>query len=642
MQLEAVVLKDVLPYLQARRTFIRRTAYAGAAAFVVIIGGGGVAFDNAKAQSSMGGTLFNIILWAMLISGTFECAFLGATAISSERQRNTVDVWILAGMEHFWMVAAKVGCVLTRAAAVVLALVVPGAVALYLGGRTITDATVGFLAVASIMVFAAALSVSISSLCRRNADAVPASLTILVATAVVPGVALNAWAGAKAWGSHFAAGVIQFHPFTLLLGIGEQRGQEAVSAAFWGLVASIAMAIVLMIMAGAHLRGEGAFTIGRIQPVRALDRVLTKMFPSFFRLFKPAPGNPDVDPALWRERIAIDRSKALYGGMTIIDKLLIGGGITAAFVQTAMGWGGAGVLAPSPGGSATAHLLEYIYAPLVLVVFLYTVGFLVRASQAFSREFESGQMDLLQLTRLSGEEIVSGKLRAYVRHYSPLLIIAVPLGLCAFVTLANNGEPFSTTQSQYGTFSLGVPWVTAAGWALSGFAAAGAALLASLYFMIGTRAMFATMVLYFLPTVVLMLFLRSVSSGSGLSQLIVQTLIGAFILSRVAYWARAHMGFKSRHECLLLTAMACVGAAASGPVLGPFVIYLVAKTLMQKNFNEFLLHEADRYRIILRRPALSYETGGAYMFTHLGVPPHIERRLNMPQTRNVIRDEWKY
>ncbi len=190
MQLEAVVIKDILPYLRARRTFLRRGAYGAVAALVVAVGGAGASYSTARDQAAVGGTLFDIVLWFILIAGTIECTLLGSTSISSERQRNTVDIWVLAGMEHFAMVAAKALSVFGRCVAVVIAPAVPAAVALYLGGRSITDASVAFLALLSIMVFSTALSVAVSSRCRRNSDSVASAVGAMLLFGVGPAAIL--------------------------------------------------------------------------------------------------------------------------------------------------------------------------------------------------------------------------------------------------------------------------------------------------------------------------------------------------------------------------------------------------------------------------------------------------------------------
>jgi ABC-type transport system involved in multi-copper enzyme maturation permease subunit len=631
MQLEAIILKDVLPYLKARRSFVRREIFAGVAAFMVVIGGAGAAYGTAKMQSDVGGTLFNTILWMILVAGTIQCTLLGATAISSERQRNTVDVWILAGMEHFGMVAAKVMSILTRTAATALAPMVPAAVALYLGGRTISDAAVGFLAVASILIFSTALSVSVSSLCKRNSDSIPAALAAMMAFAVAPGLLLNFWGSTKAWGHGFAGALVQYHPFTLLLGIGEERGADFAYTAFEGLLLSCLAALVLMILAGAHLRGGSSMTIGRLRPVMALDRLLERLLPGMYHAFKPAPGNPDDDPVLWRERVAFKRSGALFGAMTVTDKLVIAAA-GLCWMLYPLGFNpGAAALG---GASAVNRLfLSIVMSAFTAVAFLYAVTFIVRASQAFAREFETGQMDLLQLTRLSAKEIVDGKLRAYVRHYSPAAFVAAMWGAGLLFFASQGSDPFDIPVP-----GLGIPWVRAAGWVLTGFAAGGLALMVSLYCMVTTRAVFTALILYFGPALVLSGFTMGFGAGSGLTRFVVQTIFGGFILMRALYWARDHMGLRSRQECLLIAIVTSFGAAVSGPILGAFVIYVVTKALMEKNFEQFLLHGADRYRIILRRPALSYEYAGAYKFTHLGVPPAVERRLNLPQARNVIKE----
>ena len=620
MQLEAVVLKDILPYLRARRTFLRRAAYAGTAAFIVIAGGAGAAFSTAQRQSGVGGTLFDVLLWFILIACAVECTLLGAVSISSERQRNAVDVWILAGMEHFGMVAAKALSVLTRVAQVVLAPAVPAAVALYLGGRSITDATVAFLAVISIMIFTTALSVSVSSLCRRNSDSVPAAIAAALGFAVAPALLLRYWAAAKTSGSGLARGLVEMHPFSLLLQIGEVRGPEVISTAFTGLFLSCLASLFLLIVAGANLKSSGSKTISRFQPIRGIDRFLERLCPSVFHLIKPAPGDVDADPIAWRERLALANGAGMFGAMTVADKAVVAllGFVTLA---TTMSSGGLRLFGIYNLG-APAAAIPYLLGGMYFLVTIAAVSFLVRASQAFSRELETGQLDLIRLTRLEGQDIITGKMRAYARHFTPVAMMALPWAAVVVGQCYAAGFWSPLTGNEF----LGNPWLRALGWLVTGFGAAAIGLFASLYFLAGIRSLYAAVLFYFVPAAVMFVFTLPFMGLNFGFRLFAQAALGLFILTRVAYWAREHRGYNSKHECLVLVVVGSLAAAASGPVIGPFILYLLAYSLMRRNFDRFVSEGIQRYGA-RRRYAMSWEYEWPYVLTHLGVPPAVEARL---------------
>ncbi len=418
-------------------------------------------------------------------------------------------------------------------------------------------------------------------------------------------------------GKYLAASLLSIHPFSLLAGIGEVRGTEAVWAAFFGLALSLAASTALLAAAGASLGEANRQTRGGFRPLRAVDSLFERAFPYFFHLFKPPAGSPDDDPVLWRERLSLTNSRTVYGSVTVTDKLFVAG--LGAATLASMFAGENRLFGLLPVGDMLPASLGLLWA-LVLVG---VTSFLVRASQAFSKEFETGQMDLIRLTRLDGGEIVTGKLRAYARHYVPLAAMVLPWAL---VVAASSSVAYSSGWPS-GIGPLGNPWLRSFGWMLAGFSAASIGLFSSLYFSTGTKALYGAMVFYFVPGIV-MWVLALPFSGMGLAvRFIVQAFLGVFILTRVAFWAREHRGYNSKHECFVLIVVGSLAAAASGPILGPFVIYLLGYALMKRNFEQFVQEGSERYRTVSVRPALSWQHDGVFSLTHLGIPPEIETRL---------------
>lgn len=584
MQAEAVFLKDILPYLRRKPTYIRRAAYGGLAASAVSLGGWSAGFAGPAAQAATGAFLFDAMLWTVLAVGLLEAAIFGATSVSSERQSNTYDTWMLAGMEHFGVVLAKCLSVLARVFSATLAPLCPMAVALYLGGRSVADAVVGFLAVMSILIFVTALSVSVSAFCRKNSDSIAATAAAVLGFAIAPGVLLASWGASGGWGNSLARWVMQVHPFALLAGIGTEQGPGFVFSAVCGFGISVGASFVSLSAAGLRLQ-KGASGPGRqIRPFRALDGLLERVAPAAFHLVKPRPGDVDKQPVRWRERVALSNSKRVFGAMTVSDKLLLtGAGVTA--VVTAPG-----VRTPSDYEA----LVWVAVAALWVASFVYTVSFMVRASQAFSREFESGDVELLCLADM-GDEIAKGKIQAYVRHFTP--VAAMDLAMGAAFLLVSEGIP-SFWDSGPAKF-FGPPPVRAMGLALSGLSAAGISIFASLYFRKSTVAMLASLAAFaVLPCFgamgLTMVFGGVVFAGRmwiGLWEL--QLIVGgaAALVALVWQGATKRKLASSQRESIVPAAIVATFVPPMCGLVAPFLVLGTTRRLIIENFGR-LMEEA--------------------------------------------------
>ncbi|MHC4712900.1 MAG: hypothetical protein ACYTAN_06465 [Planctomycetota bacterium] len=631
MLTEAVILKDVFPFLRRRGTYARRTLYAAAAAVLVLVNLTAYSSSTPEEAAKVGRAIFDIILWLILIAGLFECTFQGATAVSTEREKNTVDLWVLAGLEHVGMVVSKAASVLARTAATLAAPAVPAVTAVFMGGRSVQDAHTSFIALAAILVLATSVAVSVSAVSPRNASSVPSAIGAVFFAVAGPWAAAQAWVFGGMPGSGIARALLGLHPFTILGQVGEEMPEGFLGRAYLSAFGLAAISLLLLVLAGLKLRRQKTITRVGIQPFVACDAALRRVCPRLYHLFKPKPGNPDDQPVLWRERIALANMKKGFGVMTVSDKLGFAVLTAALFV---LGWTFLGA------GEALA-VLGAFWA----ISFLYQVGFAVRVSQGFSREFESGQMDLINLTQLDGETIVMGKLRAFARHWSPAAAVTFLWAFSAFAYFAHLAGTGSDDESRMASLALFAPFA----WVFGGLSISALALLCSLYFRSGVRSLYATAVTAFLvpliATGVLGIFACPAMMMPWEVTIAAEiVLMGAVLISVLVYvrnYDRSRFYAKQEVLVLAIFAVAVVPRLAGG-LLGPICVYLILQTLMRREFDGFLKDEP-----LLEPPgvppvALSYEKRGVFSFTHLGVPPLIEKRLGRMLEkvtgREIVRD----
>ncbi len=582
MQAEAVMLKDVFPYLRRRSTFLRRMVYGGIPCAVVALGGTLAGFAGAAEQARTGAVLFDGILWLALVLGTLECTFYGATSISRERQANTYDTWILAGMEHFGVVTAKCACVLMRSMAAVLALLCPAVIALYLGGRTTAEALVGFLAVASIFVFVTALSVAVSAFFRKTSDSIVAVAAAVIAVAIAPGALLSVWADARVWGSSFALWVVQIHPFALLQAIGREQGPGFVTSALTGFFFFSGLSLLVMTAAGLCLRRDAAVSVKTFRPFQRLDSLLARLVPPLFTLLKPPAADVDRQCVLYRERLALANSSRVFGAMTISDKAaLSGAGLTVLFLAST---------AAGPAWLPPRATCGVVATSLAVLSFLYVISFIVRVSQVFSREFETGQMELLLLTGQE-EAIVTGKIRAYVWHFAPVVAMNLVFA-AAFLGLSiRDGSLFSS-----GSFQLPAP-LRPVGYAAAGVTAVSIGIFSSLYFRQSLKATLSSLIAYLLLPGFGALMLGGMFAtayfavGSPFPVWPFQLAAGVVFLTVLVMLARKRKAalIPSQSESIIpAAAVATIAPPLFGAVLGPFVILAFFYMLTVRNYRKLV------------------------------------------------------
>ncbi len=629
MLTEAVILKDVFPFLRRRGTYARRTLYAAAAAVLVLVNLTAYGSSTPEEAAKVGRAIFDIILWLILIAGLFECTFQGATAVSAEREKNTVDLWVLAGLEHVGMVVSKAACVAARTAATLAAPAVPAVTAVFMGGRSVQDAHTSFVALAAILVLATSVAVSISAVSPRNASSVPSAIGAVFFAATGPWAAAQAWIFGGLPGSGVARALVALHPFTILGQVGEEMPEGFLARAYLSAFMLVGISLLLLVLAGLRLRRQKTITGVGIQPFVACDAVLRRAAPRFYHLFKPRPGNPDDQPVLWRERIALANMKKGFGVMTVSDKLAFAA-VTAVLI--AAGWTLFG----------TTEML-IAFGVFWGISFLYQVGFAVRVSQGFSREFETGQMDLMNLTQLDGETIVMGKLRAFARHWTPAAAVTLLWATCAFAYFAYLAcaSARGGDEGRTASIALFAPFA----WAFGGFSISALALLCSLYFRSGVRSLYATAVIAFLVPVIATGVLGIFACPAMMmpwevtvaAEIVLMGAVTIAVLVYVRNYDRSRFYAKQEVLVLAIFAVAVVPRLAGG-LAGPVCVYLVLRTLMRREFDAFLKDEP-----LLEQPgvppvALSYEKRGVFSFTHLGVPPLIEKRLGRMLERVTGRD----
>ncbi len=615
---EAVILKDVFPYLRRRATFARRSLYAAASILLVLVHLGAYGSATPEEAAGIGRTIFDIILWLMLVAGLFECTLQGATSVSNEREHNTVDLWVLAGLEHVGMVISKAASVLARTAATLAAPAVPAVTAVFMGGRSVADAQAAFLALAAILVLATAVSVSVSAVSAKNASSVPSAVGSVFFVVAVSWLIVSALALVGGPIGRLGEGVRAVHPFTILGAIGEEKPDGWLALAYLSLVLIVGFSVVLLVIAGLKLRRQEVIARRVFQPLVACDRVLKRAMPRLYRFFKGGPGNVDAQPVLWRERIALANMKQGFGAMTVCDKLALAVISVVALILVLVGALG-----------LVAEVVIGMLGCFWVMAFLYQIGFAVRASQAFSREFESGQMELITLTELDGETIVMGKIRAYARHWAPALAVTLPWAFFALIFLV-----YVAAEHQERLFSAVVLFAPF-GWAFGAFSLCGVALLCSLYFKNGARALYATGLVGFLVPIIASCVLGIFACPAMMMpwevRMAVEVVLMGAVCIAVLAWVRNYdrSRFYAKQEVLVLAVFAvAVVPRLAGGLFGPICAYLVLRTLMRREFDAFLKEEPLLQAQVGTPLAPSYVKGSAFSFTHLGIPPSIETRLD--------------
>jgi len=627
MRAEAVILKDVFPYLRRRRVFIKRTVYAAVACWLVLTAAMSAASRDPQALAAAGSRVFDTIIWLVLVAGLLECIIGGGAAIAYERERNTVALWVVAGMEHEAMVISKFAAVLARVSSTLVAPLAPAAMAVFMGGRSLTDVQAAFLAVISLLVLSAAVSVAVSARQLKVAGSVPSAAIAALGAVLVPWAALAGWARLGWAGSNAAATLARLHPFTIIAAIGRQKGAGFLAEAYLSVGISFAVSLFLLVAAGLKLKSyeeeETQEPSGPSRPLVAADRVLARLFPTLYRFLKRRGGIVDTDPVRWRERIALFNMKGVMGRMTLTDKLLL----AAAGVAVVVFQPGAG----SAMGTREMYLTA-VYGCLGTILALYYMAFATRATQSFSAEFESGQMDLIRITRLSGAEIVSGKLKAYLSHYSPLLFLSLAWAGCALLVAARQ-LPYASNSFTSG-FALILTWPT--GWPVMGLSVASLALLSSLYYKSAVRSLYAAAALAFLaPLATRLVGLPFSLTMLGLPiaiRLAVKFVLGAAVFMALYMWVRNYTRSKlySKQECLVLAVFASgFLPRLLGPLLGAVGVYLVVRRLMISEFSGFMKDEPLLLLNEWNQPVLTYDAPRAHNLTHLGIAPSIQRRLGV-------------
>ena len=630
MRAEAVILKDVFPYLRSRRVFIKRTIYAAVACWLVLTAGMSAGSQNPQTLAAAGSRVFDTIIWLVLVAGLLECIIGGGAAIAYERERNTVALWVVAGMEHVGMVVWKFIAVLARVSSTLVAPLVPAAMAVFMGGRSLTDVQGAFLAVISLLVLSAAISVAVSARQHKAAGSVPIAAMAALGLVVAPWGVLAFWASLGWIGSNVAAGLASLHPFTIIAALGQQKGAGFLAQAYLSVVISFAVSFALLVAAGLRLKAfeeeETEEPSVSSRPLVAADRALKRLWPFVYRLLKRPGGIVEANPVRWREGIALLNMKGLMGRMTVTDKLFLAaaGGAVVVFQPTAS------------SAMGTIHLyLAAVYGCMGTILALYYMAFAMRAAQSFSAEFESGQMDLIRITRLTGSEIVSGKLRAYLSHYSPLLFLSLVWAGCAlFVALRQLPQASNRFAS---SFALILTWPT--GWPVMGLSVVAMALLSSLYYKSSVRALYATAALAFLaPLATRLVGLPFSLMMLGLPieiRLAIKLVLGAGVFMALYMWVRNYDRSKlySKQECLVLAAFtAGFMPRLLGPLLGAVGVYLVVKRLMISEFPGFM---KDQPLLLLNewnQPVLTWNAPRVHNLTHLGIAPSIQRRLGGAET----------
>ena len=398
MLLGAVFEREIVFAPRARGLYVARAVYAAAllaiiaTCWLVVTGTQSVATAGDTAR--FGATLMRILAPLQLTLAMLAAAMTGAVAVSTEKDRRTLELLLVSRLTDRELVLGKLGASLVRVLLLLLAAVPMFAIAGLFGGVTPPQLARMFL----VTVAAALAAASIATTVAFWKDTTFQSLAITL-FALVAWVALGETVAASR-GPDIAAMV---SPARAVFSTLRPSG-EATLLPFLGTCAAIILAVNAV--AVVRLRHWNVARESRAQP-----RTGTRAAPL-------APSRVVWDnPVLWRETCT-----RAYGRMIVIVRI-------AWLVLFAVAV--AGILreakSPRPDRLAVAlAVLPMALASLVAVTAL--------AVTSVTTERDRGSLDLLLVSDLEPTEFVWGKLLGVLAVAREIVIL--PLVLCAALVAA--------------------------------------------------------------------------------------------------------------------------------------------------------------------------------------------------------------
>jgi len=476
---------------------------------------------------------------------------------------------------------------------------------------------------------ACAASIAVSSAQRKVAGSVPAAAAAALVFVAGSLAFLRGYAALRLPGAGAAGRLAALHPFSIVGAVGTQKTAGYLGDAYLSAFLSGAGALGLLVAAGLRLKAGRRPTFQPRRPLVAADAFMRKRLGWIYRIFKGPRTIVESNAVRWRERIALRNMKGQMGRMTVSDKMVMAvvGVVTVAALHA---WAGKASM------SGLAWAIAGLYAGMGVVLLLYNIAFAMRAAQAFSGEFESGQMNLIRVTGLEGADIVRGKLSAYVSHYRPLLVLSLVWGASAGLFAAYH---LSGTRAGFiASFQMVLTWP--AGWPVAGLSIAAVALLSSLYYKTAVRSLYAAAVLAFLLPLATRLLAAplavAVAQMSVPVRVAIRVVIGGAVFMVLFVWVRNYDRSKlySKQECLVLAVFAAgLLPRLAGGLLGAVSVYLVVRRLMLREFEAFMKDEPLLFLAEWKEYAAGGRAGRAEFQPRRGIAPSLQRSLGAARRR---------
>jgi ABC-type transport system involved in multi-copper enzyme maturation permease subunit len=420
--------KELRVASRRRRYYLLRFAYVGLLMLVVVqlwyvtthAGGTGSAVVQASRLGEAGKRIAATIVWFQFVATQVLAAVLLSDAITGEIRQRTLDALLVTPISGLHLVTGKMAGGLLQLV-LLLSISLPALALVRIFGGVPWGYVVAGLCIAfSAAVFAGALSLFFSAVCRHAYEAVVGVLACYVLGAGMAGLA-EGLAGFGLLPSVAARSIEVFsNPFLTLYVLTEgmlaARGGAALSLGwlFHCLFVLVASAGVLLLTVRRVRRTHLLSILARTDRSRRAAGARDTRIESFFRARRPAHRpirRVKGCPVVWKELrtpLFRPRGRYLFGAGLLI--------LVSCLVVTAL---------------VTGPLDFPFFLLAQLLQLLLVVRLAISAAGAFTREKEARTWPLLLATPLDDERIVKGKALGAFQRELPLLAALLLLYLLA-------------------------------------------------------------------------------------------------------------------------------------------------------------------------------------------------------------------
>jgi len=382
--------KEVKDEPKRKRLFESLLAYAGAlsavAALCHLTG-----LEGNVARYDFGRVTFAFVCWSQLFIGCLLAPMMCAATICDEKEHNSLELLLLTLMSDREIVLSKFAARLLALELFLSTSLPVSGLVMSMGGVTLGEMLAGQALVASALCLAAAFGMVCGAwFAKAHVAGFVAYMLFAIAT-LGPACAANV-----AWQQRSPVAALFYLLHT-------QQPPEWTASVYY----SLGLTLVLLMVCTRKLNPatiSWAWAVGASASTAARAWTLQRL-PERFRAARLRPIASGQPAVLWREL----RGKSPRNSATLLVIYLLAG---LGFVVTI----------------ASMHYFPldaaYPFVALTIIGTALTVLVTTSGALAFSREKESGSVEVLMLTPLEPEQIVSGKITGIHHATMPLLVLA--------------------------------------------------------------------------------------------------------------------------------------------------------------------------------------------------------------------------